>query len=938
MPLHLFCSKVKFLLGILGLFVSVYTHAQKSENIQSLSMQVERTLKQSQQQNIISTIIKINNRSNRSFSGSVGIREVNGLRSIAGGILPIDIQPSDSIFLPVKFLIQPQIEAGTTHIQFDLLDNDRKLIDKQESTFTVEEKIALSLNVDHQNILITNPNDSVRVKANVINSGNKTQSITLVFSIPTLREGVNFIEQKVELLPMQQHQFSFSFMPSSSLLDKQNFSVNVTAMRGKDKEIFGSSSIEVQNVSTNRRFNETGNIDFNLFNPYQNNSITVNHRQTKSSSSITQLIGTGSIDLPAGYIGLSGNLYKISSDNTLVGTNTFLSYKLDHNEVTVGSVYESLETTLSGRGAKVQLGSTDNTNLRIGVIDQNYNIFSATPLFNNTYSIYAVGQLNSPNQSQRASSSFLYHYDYMEKSRNLITGGDVNWLVKNNWNINLRLHGAMSHIETFGNNKFSGSAELRYNGTKKGYDMSGSYYFSSNYFPGDRRGMITLQQMLYKKLNDKYSLRGSVFYSHFSPRSYTFTMNNNSQNLMGDVELYFPKKRNISTSVTYLSQYEQSNNYRQSYNFENANMFANRLKASIRWNNFKTKHSMLISVESGIAKYPSEKRQSMQLKGNLTYSYDWINFTTMYQYGSYYLSEYFLSQREEKTFRRLISSLAVNKDFSEKKYIINAGISITKDLYTDLSPSAFANFKYTPSKSYSVYINSIWNNYRFRNTPSNNSYSVEVGLTVNLQRNNASSKRKSKVSAFAFYDKNTNGVFDKGEEPAKNFNVKINNTAFITGDKGQVVYSRVPFGNYVIDQISENGWFSSSDTIKVTKFKTDVQIPLQQAGTVIGRIKYIFNAKSAIDVVPQKEGILFLITSSDGKTKQKVVTDNDGLFTAFLPTGDYQIELLTNSLPNDSFCKINYQKITVTSGKILNLKAFNIEIRQKKINLKHFSQ
>lgn len=912
--------------------------AQDKRDESKVNLQVERTLKPSQQLNIISTIVKIKNTSDNDFLGNIHIKESQGMRSISGNMIPVNIPMADSLFIPVKLIIQSNIEAGTFPILFNLSDNNGEIIQSSESFFTIEEKTNLFLNTPQNNIFITNPNDSVRIKTTVINTGNNTQDITLVFSIPTLKEGINFIEQKTSIKPMQEHTFTFSIFPSSDLLEQQQFTINISAMNGKNKDLFGNSIITVQNVSANRRYSNP-NITSDIFSSYQNNAIKVNYRRSKASE-VIQLSGSGSIDLTAGYIGLTGNIYQTSSDKSLVGTNTSLMYKLENNEIILGNVYELLEATLSGRGVKISLGNHRDKTLQVGFIDRNYNLFSSTPFFENGYGMYAIGKISNSNKLKNISSSIIYQSDPIEQLKNTIVGGEANFSIKNYWNFNLKIHGAMSHIELTNKNKFSGSSELQYNLNQKGYEYSGAYYFSSNYFPGDRKGMFSLQQTLYKKFYKDYSFRTSVFYSDFAPRSYNFQMNSKSNSFNGDIELYIPKIKSVTTSISYQNQYESSNSFltnsSSSNNFQDTRMIANRLKETIRWS--IPNHSIFVSQENGFAKYPMTDKQNLQLKTNITYSHNWLNVMSSYQYGSYYLSEYLLSLRETKKFRRFIMSAAVNKRLIDGKWTVSAGGSLIDDLSSSYSPSTFLNIKYLPSKLISINMNSTWNSYKFKNMPMQNIYNIEVGVTINLHKSRSSSKKKSKISTLVFYDKNTNGIFDEDEIPAKNYNVKINDIPFISGDNGKFTYSYVPFGNYNIGQISENGWFFPGDTIHASKFKTDVFIPLQQAGTLIGKINYIYNTRSSIDFTPKNGGIIFQITSSDNKTIQKVMTDNNGNFTAFLPTGDYKVELIESSLARGSFCKNPSKSVTVTTGKIINLKAFDIEVQQKRVNVKYFSQ
>lgn len=117
-----------------------------------------------------------------------------------------------------------------------------------------------------------------------------------------------------------------------------------------------------------------------------------------------------------------------------------------------------------------------------------------------------------------------------------------------------------------------------------------------------------------------------------------------------------------------------------------------------------------------------------------------------------------------------------------------------------------------------------------------------------------------------------------------------------------------------------------------------MEIPLQQAGTLSGKIEYLYDKKKTLDIELKYGGLGLSIMNSAKVVIQNVVTDNDGNFTVFLPTGDYYIEMNQNTLEVNTSCSNPNQSFTVVAGKITNLPHFKIEVKQKKINIKRFSQ
>jgi hypothetical protein len=114
-----------------------------------------------------------------------------------------------------------------------------------------------------------------------------------------------------------------------------------------------------------------------------------------------------------------------------------------------------------------------------------------------------------------------------------------------------------------------------------------------------------------------------------------------------------------------------------------------------------------------------------------------------------------------------------------------------------------------------------------------------------------------------------------------------------------------------------------------------LEIPLRHSGTLQGNILYIAGENS-IEIDRRSEGFRFTINRSDGKLKQTVVTDGQGNFITFLPTGEYSIVLDQKTLPEHTECKETVETFTISGGKVTKLKPFKIEIKSRRVNVRKF--
>lgn len=83
--------------------------------------------------------------------------------------------------------------------------------------------------------------------------------------------------------------------------------------------------------------------------------------------------------------------------------------------------------------------------------------------------------------------------------------------------------------------------------------------------------------------------------------------------------------------------------------------------------------------------------------------------------------------------------------------------------------------------------------------------------------------------------------------------------------------------------------------------------------------------------------IRFRIINAENEVVQRPVTNDDGAFLAFLPTGDYKIVLDQNSLEQNTFCEQPEQSFTVQAGKIFEIPTFHIGVKHRRVNVKRFN-
>lgn len=889
--------------------------------------------------NLSETTLQIKNTSDSLFVGELLIEVPKGIKSVSGTHVKVQVPAQGQIFLPIKLLKQSSAESGNKQIKFRIFDLNDKLVAQNHTTLLVEEFRSLYFSVEQQHIRLTNPYDSVRVRTNIINRGNKEQELILLYGIPDKLGTRYYTEEKHYIKPQQDTVIVFKFLPDPQLINKGYFMFSVSGLYADDRTLFGNTMVEVQNVSSVRRFVNadqlySGNLNFE-------NSITTSYRQINNNFHTTQILGGGNINLPMGYLRAQGNFYKSSTQDEWVASNTFLSYQLEGSKVQIGNVNEFLNRSFYGRGVSTKIKIEDENVINVGIIDNQYNLLEKTPFLSDGYAVYAVNEIGGARSNRYFKSIYSFQEDKYEQIKVNVVGGEYQEYFNNKWSVKARVLGALSDYYVKEKEAISYASDIQYTGKLADYNLTGNLYISSPYFPGDRRGIKQFNQHIRKQLKNDYSIQGRVYYSAIQPKSYTSINNLDTKIFSSEIGFTIPNKENFGIALGYQFQHESSNSYNSFVTSDLNKQFkatTHRLTEIINFRSDNKKHTALLVFDNGFANYPLEDNLKFIFRTNASYSYSWFQLTSLYQYGSFFMPEYFQAKANGKdNYRRLNVNAGINKFFFGNDLNIYTGIGYSKDYMWGETPSGLFKITQNISNRFSVFLNGMWYQYVSDYFQNSQTYNIEFGLTANFQGSQTSDKKKGSITVFVYYDNNGNSIYDDGDSPAVGYYVTLNNTSFITDLEGKFTYKGVPYGTYKMKSSSLKGWFNYGMDVEVARFRAYTEVPLQQMGSVSGKIQYLFDQKSLPDFTPKKEGITLKI--SQGKTfVKRIVTTGDGEFSTFLPKGDYQIEIEASSLQKDVSVKKTIQYISVTPGTIYKIPTFELEPKQRKVNVKKFGE
>ena len=902
----------------------------------AISMEI-RNEQNSANPNIIDVLLVLKNNESNHFKGRVEVNTPTGFRTISDSNPEIELNAGQQLFIPLKILKNATIVSGKADLIFTITDEKKHQVVKKSLSYTVTENNNMRITAENPVVYMGTYKDSLEIRARVSNLGNKKQNVTIVFKIPEATQKNLFIEEKGTINVQKDSVFIFRFVPSGNLLRSSQFTVNIAGFREPDKEIFGNASVLVQNVSSTQRYQDA---EFDLFSNYSKNTITASYRRIGNNTDMYQLIGSGGFNLPSGYMFIRGNIYTLNNQSDPVVSNTYLTYRREKSEFTLGNISKLMEVSLFGRGAEYAYTSSDkDKKIEVGFVDQSFSLIERNSFLKYGYGFYARGITGAQNASKNFSATYIFKNDPYEKANHHVLGTDIQYAFNNFWKMNSKVYSGLSFYENTHLTQPSLALEAQYSGNINKINLNGNYFYSSDYYPGNRRGIVQIQQNFSTSIFKNHSLYANVMISNFSPKFYSYNYDIRSYTTRGDIGINFAKRKNFGFSAGAQYQEESSNTYNNfldtSGNQEIQKLKASRITQNITWVSNNKKHSSLLALETGSVQYPSSDNAQLQMKATGNYSYKWFNVNGIYQYGSYYLSEFASSRIFSKDiiYKKFSVSAFINKNLLSEKLTVTSGLSYTDDILYGKSPSGFVNLKYAKDR-YGVFLNSSWYNYSSGNF-SNNLFTVEAGVTLNLQPNRLDASKKGEISAFVYYDNNHNNIYDEGDQSAENYIIMINNISFRTNNEGKIIYKAIPYGKYMLKQVIQQGWYYQDSEFEVKKHSYFLQVPLHQNGTVLGKINYEFDPKKALEFESKTAGIIFNIYDGD-QLLQRVVTDDSGEFGSFLRSGNYTVQLMESSLPANTYCEKISQNITVQAGKLMNLEPFTIKVSEKRVHVKKF--
>jgi len=904
---------------------SSITNAQSSDSL--IFIDPSKKLIKASNEELIDLTLKVLNRKKTPLIGLVSINLESSMNLISKNKIAVNVQPGDSLFIPVKVFITKKTRSGIDHlIRFNLSDIENNLLLATETKVQVSVKRNVDMYSLLSSILLDVTSDSIRIPIRISNSGNTTQRITLINRFPALFQNQDFHSTLELVLPPSVDTVITIIKPvTKKMFASEGFDVTFTGLYSNG-DVFGMAYVRVQSGRSDRAYRDPLQTD-----AYNVNSISISSQGMFSNNQSFLLYGQGNLELKSGELGYSLDYTKWQdSYSPSMMRNTWISYETNNMGITAGNINRNMDINLNGRGANLFINNKNNGTYEVGYLDGNSNLigqdfYSFMPSGSAAWARYTHRKEN-----EEFATSVIYEINPLMNANSVIFGNTITLTKFKGLRLQANLSaGNTSQYDSLSVVKSSLASGLNISGTIKKIAISISNHFSTSYFPGMRRGALSFNERI-TWLRKRSNVWAGFDYNYYAPKTFnTFQFNMPRLSTMrAEVGVSGTIFKKMVTSVSPLFFKETNNAFQLSglSNVVHTLSYWN-INASINYP-IANNHYLSINTESGYYTTSFDAQTRFHFRSNLNYKKGILNLSSSLQFGTFYIGEAVNSFLRSQESPRLFSVIpTIRKSFFSNKVRTEAGLAF-------MNNSSFGNSNFLTGKVeydvlpktsfYSSINHNRFNGYQFS--------LLEIGLTQKLSLPKAGAV-SGNLEVMVYRDMNQNNIFDQGDIKADNHLIYINNLAFISNSSGSVVYKKLPLDSYRISIHNNKGWHAPDQYVKLDKEKHRLEIPLKRTGSLKGVLAYSFNEFS-YEINKNLQGI-GVVATDENNVSYMTKADLDGQIVFYLPVGKYKLAVDGANLPPEVEVEKNIPVVILDADKPQNI-TINLKIKPRKIETKKF--
>jgi len=852
------------------------------------------------------------------------------------------LKANESRSFPLKYMADRQIiHKSMQAFTIGLKSNDKVISMHEPKSFytKIEQEQGLLLSTEQTEFYLDQNSQQVQFIIRATNSG--LVPLTFRLNLSEVPKGLNFVGENMFITVQAGGQMAFPFTAQNQMRNTPlDFNVTIQAI-DENGETLNSHRIRIMSIGSVKRFGDNNSHNQDIY----NNSFALRYLSMNQYNSIYQLQGNGELALSQEKnLNYRFNFDYFQNQEYMNAYDSYVEYQSKKWGLKVGNVYENLDHNLNGRGLKATYKLEENKAVNLYALENNFLLFGQmNPYFDNGKIIAADYRFQNK-YSKPGYVSYVHNNNDFRAVTSDQFNGKTHIHLGDNQQLEVEGGYSLEKIHD-GDLKHAISGGFNYTYKHESYQFSSNNYYSSPYYSGLRRGFTQSENHLSKTFQNNQRLLARISF-----------MNNNPKYQAGEKGFRFRNRNQIQIyEIGYHRMIGNLNfNFKpylliQNFNAEN---FIFQQNINTKWKSkaaraaldlsfYSQSHRFSINSDYGYT-YKNTSQTPLapfhSLRVNGSYSNPYVGFNTFIQLNPYYVNDLYTVSNEGS---HHVYSFGPTTQFSIFKKQLNIqlaanynyyGLSQTKNLsangrinwhlrnnwqltadvyYTKMQLISMEGFQQTN------YINAF------------NSRQIRIGVVKKFAALKPVIGYKLELTYFE--DHNNNGIKDKNEPTVEGILVKINKEATISDPKGKVTFQNLLAGPYTLSIENNKGWVSAvSNELIISKNKS-LNIPLVKTKIVRGKIQVI-NQKYQ-EASPTIAGIRVNASDDRGNT-YRTLTDEQGNYTLYLASGDYNVYIETEGMPFS--IENNTNRIQLTEKlKIIQLD-FQYKDERRKVGIKRF--
>jgi hypothetical protein len=888
--------------------------------------------------------LQLINSSEKDFTGELRLQLPQGLRALGSDRLIFTVPAGKKRFITQRLQVQAPAQLRGQTVGVQLWDPLGNIVDNKTMVIEVPPKKALILQDISEQQYLKHVGDSIFLRTRAINNGTTDEQIKILFSSPDRIGNTKFKEQNLFLPAGRDTLLVLRFAVEKYMLNRAQYTVSITGLYDNG-DVFGNLAVLLSNIAADRNYQQLFDNRGNLA-AYSRNFFDLQLDNLLGEQQAFYFRSEGEYRIANGQLKYSAYLTKTGGVNRPTLSNTYAAFQKGKNIYTVGNLQESMEASAFGKGIKFDHIDTAKTaNFTVGILQRAVDLLDYSSSQDPGYTAFGKVVLGEGKAEQRRyEGQLFYDRNGLDSTTSLLWANSFDFL-KQKYAGNTVLRGFVAAGLQSQDGRQAGldssmpswALGLRMDQRFAKWSFSSDNFYSSPYYTGNRRGSLQFVERVNRNLGKLSTALSYTFYRYNPSYLNTHYLNYASQSSRWDLSIYMPLSSFVTLSL--LPNYNrEKGTYMFSAGARELNSASWRMLSTVNARSRNLQHNLNVTTEAGLVSMTGQASGIFAIRTDLNYNYKSLGLTASYQQGAFQISD-------------LVSALLIGRSFGNR-FSLGPRVSgalwqerlqWTANARANLSSSYGNSFGGNASINYRVLKNTLLTglfqyNYSVMKTGYDYDFNnLRIGIRQNLKGSNLDRPaiKTGNIRVFCFYDKNFNGIFDKGDIPVVDHGFTVKGVLFVTDKAGYASFKKLPYGSYLFFSPKQGQYMAVSKEILIQQSNAEIQIPLQRGGMVRGTVHMEYTQGLSLETDLNLDIYKVFAKDRNGKIVE-IRTDKDGNFEFGLPEGTYSFYLDNSSFPANVFTDQEALSGAVKLDAELVLEPFVLKVKSKKVNVKRF--